>query len=106
MADAEPSYRLRVAARRDMQEIWRYTRARWGLRQAKAYRQKLTRAFFLLARNPSLGISYDDVRKKYRKKSVGRHVIYYQIERDGIVVACVLHGRMRAQRRIREAERD
>ena len=106
MADAEPSYRLRVAARRDMQEIWRYTRARWGLRQARNYRQKLTHAFLLLARNPRLGVSCSNIRKNYRKKSVGRHVIYYQIERGGIIVACVLHERMRARWRVRKAERN
>ena len=105
MADGGPGYRLRAEARSDLQEIWRYTRSRWGLRQAKDYRRQLTLALLLLARNPKLGVSCRIVRKKYRKKSVGRHIIYYRIE-DGIVtVVRVLHERMRVQRRIREAER-
>lgn len=106
MADGELGYRLRAEARRDIQEIWRYTRARWGLRQARNYHQKLTLAFLLLARNPKLGVSCRIVRRKYRKKSVGRHIIYYRIEDGVVTVVRVLHERMQAWRRIRTTERN
>lgn len=106
MADKEPNYRLRAKARRDLQEIWQHTLARWGLRQTQAYRRKLTSAFLLLTRDPELGVKCRSVRRKYRKIPVGRHVIYYRVEDGGITVVRVLHERMQAQRRLREAERD
>lgn len=106
MADEKPNYRLRAEARRDMQDIWRHTRARWGLHQAAVYHDELERAFLLLSRNPKLGVSCGRVLKKHRKKPVGRHIIYYRADDGGIVVTRVLHGHMQAHRRIRRAERN
>ena len=106
MAGNGRGYRLRATARQDLLEIWRHTQARWGERQADDYLDQLTRAFLLLARNPELGVACDGIRGQYRKKPAGRHVVYYRIEDGGIIVARVLHERMRARWRIREAERN
>ena len=106
MAGNGRGYQLRATARQDLLEIWRHTRARWGERQADDYLDQLTRAFLLLARNPELGVACDGVRGQYRKKPAGRHIVYYRIEDGGVIVARVLHERMRARWRIREAERN
>ena len=106
MAGNGRGYRLRATARQYLLEIWRHTQARWEERQADDYLDQLARAFLLLARNPELGVACDGIRGQYRKKPAGRHVVYYRIEDGGIIVARVLHERMRARWRTREAERN
>ena len=106
MIDDGLGYRLLAAARQDLRDIWRYTRAQWGERQADGYLDGLAHAFLLLADNPKLGVSCGSILRRYRRKAVGRHVIYYRVEDGGIIVACVLHDRMLARPRLRKAERD
>ena len=106
MAGNGRGYQLRATARQDLLEIWRHTEARWGERQADNYLDQLAHAFLLLARNPELGVAYSDAPGQYRKKPAGRHVIYYRIEGGSITIARVLHERMQARWRIREAERN
>ncbi len=45
-------YRLSPAAERDLEGIWKYTRAKWGAEQAERYTDLLTAAFEELAESP------------------------------------------------------
>ena len=45
-------YRLSPAAERDLEGIWKYTRAEWGLEQAERYIDLLTAVFQVLAESP------------------------------------------------------
>jgi toxin ParE1/3/4 len=95
-----PNVRLSPAARRDLQAIWSYTRKTWGLEQADRYIDSLAETFDTLARSPESAPACDHIRPGYRHRRVERHVVYFKIATDGIVVVRVLHERMDAPRRI------
>ena len=98
MPKKRAEYRLSPAAVRDLAAIWLYTVGEWGIDQAHRYTDDLTAAFDQLASNPQLGTTCDHIRKGYRRRSVGRHVIYFRATRYGIAVIRVLHDRMDAPR--------
>jgi len=53
---------LRPRALRDVEDIWDYTIANWGARQAESYVQQVNAAFQALAENPNLGSSREHIR--------------------------------------------
>jgi toxin ParE1/3/4 len=68
-------FRLSPAAERDLEEIWRYTRDEWGLEQAERYIDLLTTTFEVLAESPKSASACEHVRKGYRRRGVGRHIV-------------------------------
>ena len=97
-------YRLTPAAERDLEDIWRYTRERWGMEQAIRYTDDLTDAFTSLAQAPSLARPCDDIRLGYRRRRVGQHVIYLAEAAYGIRIVRVLHVRMEATLHLRKPD--
>ena len=93
-------FRLTPAAERDLEEIWRYTRQKWGVEQAHRYIDVLTEAFAVLADSPKSAPACDHIRAGYRYRSVERHVVYFKIAPYGIAVVRVLHERMDAPRHL------
>ena len=93
-------YRLSPAAVSDLKAIWLYTIGEWGIEQAHRYTDDLTAAFNQLAQSPLLGTTCDHIRKGYRRRNVGRHVIYFRSTEYGIAVIRVLHDRMDAPRHL------
>ncbi len=89
-------FRLSPAAERDLEGIWRYTRDQWGLEQAERYIDMLTTTFQALAQSPKSAPACEHIRKGYRRRGVGRHMIYFRITAYGIAVIRVLHERMDA----------
>ena len=94
MAKRPAEYRLSPAATRDLESIWLYTLERWGLEQATRYTDELVAVFNELAENPALGTPADHIRKTYRRRRLGRHVIYFHTTEYVIAVIRVLHDRM------------
>jgi toxin ParE1/3/4 len=95
-----PEARLTPAARRDLEGVWRYTQQTWGVEQANRYIDILTEAFQGLARSPLSAPACDHIRPGYRRRSVGRHVVYFKVTPYGIAVVRVLHARMEAPRHL------
>jgi len=93
-------YRLTPAAERDLETIWAYTAECWGVHQADRYVDLLTAAFETLAQSPKIAPSCDHIRRGYRRRSVERHMVYFQITSYGIAVVCVLHHRMDVSRQL------
>ncbi len=93
-------YRLSPAAERDLEGIWRYTAKEWGIAQAHSYTDKLTAVFQELADAPKTASACDHIRAGYRRRGVGRHVIYFRITGYGISVVRVLHDRTDAVRHL------
>lgn len=89
-------YRLTPEAHRDMEAIWLYTLAEWGLEQANRYTDDLIEAFGQLTASPKMATSCGHIRKGYRRSRVRRHSIYFRITNYGIEVIRVLHNRMDA----------
>lgn len=87
-------YRLAPKAERDLEDIWRYTRAQWGVDQAHRYTDRLIAAFEELAAAPKTAPSCNHIRNGYRRQIAGRHVIYFRITEYGIAIVRILHGQM------------
>ncbi|MCC5981964.1 MAG: type II toxin-antitoxin system RelE/ParE family toxin [Oceanicaulis sp.] len=87
-------FRLRPAARIDLENIWQDTAARWSQRQAETYVSLLFDAFDAAAEFPFAGQDASDIREGYRQRLSGSHVIFYRPQDYGVVVVRVLHGHM------------
>jgi toxin ParE1/3/4 len=86
---------LSPAAQADLEQIWDYTCDRWDDDQAESYIREIQRAIELVAENPLIGRSCEEVRPGYRRHRVGSHTLYYRVgASDLIVVVRVLHKNM------------
>lgn len=88
------SFRLTADAKSDLIEIRRYTVHKWGLTQCNEYLSGLQKTIRLLAESPYLGKSRPDVGKGVLSFSHAKHVIYYVVREQKIVVFGVLHHAM------------
>ena len=102
MPGKSAEYRLAPEAKRDLEAIWLYTLEEWGLEQANRYTDELTDVFAQLAVGPQLGTACDHIRTGYRRRRVGRHVVYYRMTDYGISVVRILHDRMLPTRHLQE----
>jgi toxin ParE1/3/4 len=78
-------------ARRDLIEIWNYI-ADDSVRSADALIDQVDAKLTLLATNPKLGRTRDELSVGLRSVSVGRYILFYQILPDGILLVRVLHS--------------
>jgi toxin ParE1/3/4 len=88
------NFHLTELAKQDLRSIGRYTQATWGREQRNTYLARLDASFHLLAVEPQLGKSCEDLRAGYRKYPVGRHLIFYRQSLDGVEIIRILHQRM------------
>jgi toxin ParE1/3/4 len=88
------NFQLTELAKQDLRSIGRYTQTTWGRAQRNTYLAKIDAAFQLLAMEPQLGKSCDDLRPGYRKYPVGKHLIFYRQSPDRLEIIRVLHHRM------------
>lgn len=93
-------YRLTPAAEGDLEAIWTYTSQQWSAEQADRYIDTLAAAFAELAQSPKSAPACDQIRPGYRRRSIGRHMIYFRTTTYGIVVVRILHDRMDAPRHL------
>lgn len=78
-----------------LEQIWDYTKQRWGDDQAERCTRELQLAIQLVADKPLIGRPCDDVRAAYRKHAVGFHTLYYRVAAGGLIdVVRILHKRM------------
>ena len=63
----------------DLIGIWEYSFEQWDADQADKYLDELDRGISLLADNPELGVSREEVREGYRVLFINSHAIYYTI---------------------------
>jgi toxin ParE1/3/4 len=79
-------------------DIATYTVNTWGRDQAMRYIDALEACCQRLADKPELGRACDQVRPGLRRLEYGRHVVFYRIAADGIMVSRILHQRMLPKR--------
>lgn len=84
------------AARGDLQSIARYTAREWGAAHKKTYLAAIRERFSLLRRRPKMGTPREDISPGYRSMPVGRHLVFYRLTREEIVILRILHQRMDA----------
>jgi toxin ParE1/3/4 len=92
-------FRFSLRAEADLLSIGDYTLRTWGEAQAGRYLGDLETCCQMLADNPRLGRSCDDVRHGLRRMEHGKHVVFYRLEKaGGILVVRILHQRMLPER--------
>jgi toxin ParE1/3/4 len=84
------------AARADLKGIARYSEREWGKVRKTQYLAAIRARFGALRHQPEIGWARRDIGAAYRSLPVGRHVIFYRIEREAVVIVRVLHQRMDA----------
>jgi toxin ParE1/3/4 len=94
------NFQLTELAKQDLRAIGRYTQTTWGREQRNTYLAKIDAAFQLLAVEPQLGKSCDDLRAGYRKYPVGQHLIFYRQSADRLEIIRILHQRMDIEARL------
>ena len=92
-----PQIRFSRRAQADLQNINGYTIATWCREQATAYIDSLESTVKQLASTPKIAKPCDDLGQGLRAFPHPSHVIYFMEEKKGIVIARVLHERMRAE---------
>ena len=94
-------YLLSPATQADLEQIWDYTRGRWGVDQAEEYLRQLQRAIERAAANPRIGRACDEVRPGYRKLAAGSHTLFYRVIAEAVIdVVRILHQRMDVDRHL------
>ena len=83
-----------IEAEEDIDQITAYTTRTWGWRQTNRYLAKLEDGFELLAQNPSIGRSCDSIRPGLRRFEIGKHVVFFILEPNGIQIVRMLHQQM------------
>ncbi len=89
------AYRLTRQADRNLIDIYLYSAERFGIRQADSYANSLQKTFDLLADNPLMGRTADEIRPGLRRHEHASHVIFYRQTNQGLLIVGVIHGRMR-----------
>ena len=87
-------YVLSPYAQADVEEIWEYSVAQWGIDQAELYIRDLKAALESLVADPRRGRSCDDIRAGYYRYAVGSHIVFYRLSDDVLDVVRILHQRM------------
>lgn len=79
-----------------MADIAGYTLRNWGIEQAIFYLDLIEQRCGQLAVHPRLGRSCDEIRPGLRRMEVGKHVVFYRQQIDGILISRIMHERMLA----------
>jgi toxin ParE1/3/4 len=85
---------LSRGARRDLKNIARYSEREWGAPRKTQYMAAIRERLAALLHRPAIGATREDLGLDYRCVPVGRHVIFYRIASDDVLVVRVLHQRM------------
>lgn len=85
---------ISAEAEQDIARIAIHTMETWGWRQTHRYLAQLEDGIELIAGNSAIGRSCESIRAGLRRFEVGQHVVFYMIQRDGILVVRVLHQNM------------
>ena len=86
--------RLSEAARTDLIDIWVQTNRRWCPDQADRYLDDIDRALRGLIENPMMGTDCSDLLQGARRLITGRHLAFYEVDKNAIFVIRVLHQSM------------
>lgn len=81
-------------AEADLIGIWRYSSGNWGERQADLYLDQIEGVLFRLREDPMMGTDCSEIKQGYWKIRSGKHLIFYRVDGDLLVVIRVLHGMM------------
>ncbi|WP_326980907.1 type II toxin-antitoxin system RelE/ParE family toxin [Chryseobacterium sp. MYb264] len=85
-------YILSEIADKDLEDIFDYTLAEFGLDQAERYLLEFEKSFQNLLLNPQLGKKRDEIKKGLYSLPKDNHIIFYRILQNNIKIVRILHG--------------
>jgi toxin ParE1/3/4 len=91
-------YQFSRRAALDLEAIAEYTIQRFGLEQARNYRDDTGACFERLADNPRLGRPAKELAPGLRRYEHRSHIVFFQQVDSGILIVRVLHYRMELTR--------
>ena len=91
-------YRFSSRAASDLDAIAEYTIERFGIEQARRYRDELRACFDQLVDNPGLGRRAEQLGVGLRRYEHRSHIIFFQAVDTDIHIVRVLHYRMDVRR--------
>ncbi len=97
------SFRLTPDAKASMMQIARYTQQQWGKKQRDTYMAMIDGCFHALCQTPRLGKIRPEIHHALRSIPADKHVIFYLIRQDEVVIVHVLHERMDPGRHLEQA---
>lgn len=88
-------FQLTLKAKEDLRDIALFTERRWGRDQRNLYIKQFDESFWLLAENPDIGRSCDEIKQGYHKFPQGSHLIFYTLMgNQQIKIVRILHKSM------------
>ena len=87
-------------AEADLREIWLHNFGNWGEAQADRYLDELDAGLRECGVEPEDGKRREAVRSGYRSSLVRKHVVFYTLTDDEVLVQRVLHGSMDPSRHV------
>lgn len=85
-------YKLSRAAALDINEIYLYGHIQFGEAQADLYATMLENRITIICANPEIGRIDSRVNPAIRRFECERHVIFYDVLEDHILIVRILHG--------------
>lgn len=85
-------YILSKAASKDLEEIYVYGYIQFGEQQADSYARSIEDKIEIICNNPKIGRLDERINPAIRRFECDRHVIFYDLVKDSILVVRILHG--------------
>lgn len=86
--------RFTPQARADIAAVGRYSRKTWGAAKGREYSVALAERLMRLRTRPSVGRARPDIDPLVRGLRSNRHIVFYDVLPDTVVILRVLHERM------------
>lgn len=93
-------YRLSKLAKKDLEDIWKYTAENWSINQANKYYEIIINECLFITENQHIGRSIIHIKPLHRIRQIKSHIIVYKIKNDQIWVDRILHKRMDIKNRL------
>lgn len=82
------------SAKRDLEDISDYSLKHWGKQQTIKYLNDIKDKTLALSNNPNIGTLRSNIHPNLLSLPIKKHIIYYLIQKDGIVIIRILHANM------------
>lgn len=85
-------YVLSLQASHDLEDIFDYTRNKFGVDQAIQYVSEFEILFETLLANPDIGKNRDEIKPGLKSFPKTSHIVFYRVLPDHVRIVRVLHG--------------
>jgi len=92
---------IALAAQNDLKDIYQYGLRQWGQSQSDSYLTAIKDQFWLLTRQPLMGIERPELLPDTRSLPIQSHTLFYRVTTNQVEIIRVLHGRQDPQRHLK-----